>query len=263
MTQPRPPVSRQFERIKAAVLVVGAPNPDTPPDSSGVCLDFADEFLRYFGTSLKVSAQHQVVIKHVRIQSVHSGLLSGQLSVTGIREEQTWNCNIGQITQRKDANLQLTNYQYSDPLRRTTRIDFPDQGYEIYTYNDSTRNVTARKNIPAFTSFGIRDGLDFDQLGRASHRRLTSAPEGRLQPTRLYDNLGRIATASNPYVDDFGYDLRYNHESVRRPRSHYESHPAGRHFDREQCEHGHFGNCATVTDQAGKKFAKVPRSARR
>jgi RHS repeat-associated protein len=239
---------------KAALLAPGAPNADSPPDTSvSAWISTTNSFDTHGNLTQSVSPLPKQYTTAFEYNQCNSGFLSAtNYAASGIREEQTWNCNIGQVAQKKDANLQLTNYQYSDPLHRVTRIDFPDQGYEIYTYNDSTRNVTAKKNIQLSPLLEYVVGFDFDQLGRLSHRRLTSAPEGTIATDTTFDNLGRIATTSNLYLSpsDPTYGISTNqYDALNRSTKVI---PPDGSSGANNVSTVFTGNCAVVADQVGK-----------
>jgi YD repeat-containing protein len=106
--------------------------------------------------------------------------------------------NIGKMTSHTDENSKTATYGY-DSMRRLTSVTYPDNGYESYTYNDSTPtpSVTYKRALNSnqnYVKVSISDGL-----GRAIHGQVTSDPAGTVFTDTTYDNAGRVQSISNPY----------------------------------------------------------------
>jgi len=110
----------------------------------------------------------------------------------------------GEVTSSTDQNNLVTSYKYVDNLGRLTETDLPDGGKTTITYNDAAYNpstpspsVTTTKKINASTSVvavSARDGL-----GHVVRTLLSSDPQGTVYTDTVYDALGRVKSASNPY----------------------------------------------------------------
>ena len=105
----------------------------------------------------------------------------------------------GQLVSSTDQNNLVTQYVYSDPLRRITETDFPAGGKTTVSYNDNapTPSVMTSKQINALqsvTSVALSDGL-----GHPIQTQLTSDPQGTVFMDTTYDGLGLVKSVSNPY----------------------------------------------------------------
>ena len=115
----------------------------------------------------------------------------------------TWdaNCYGAVITSLKDFNGNPTSYTYADAnYWRRTGVSFPDGGATTYTFNTSTStpwsvNQSSKKD----TSNNVVSAAIMDGFGRVQSAQLTSDPNGTAQVVTTFDNLGRVASVTNPY----------------------------------------------------------------
>lgn len=163
----------------------------------------------------------------------------------------TYGYSDGQVRTSIDQNNQTTTYQYADSLARSTKVIFPDTGNVTYSYNDAppTPSVTAVRTITATqsqTTTNAMDGLGqivqtqgsdtpgtdltditFDATNNVwkrsnAHRSTASPTDGTT--TFVYDSLGRVTKMIPP-------DGTTTSDNVTTTYT---------------------GNCATVSDEAGK-----------
>ncbi|HZQ21448.1 MAG TPA: RHS repeat-associated core domain-containing protein [Terriglobales bacterium] len=160
----------------------------------------------------------------------------------------------GQLIQSQDQNdinagRAGTTYSYNDPLRRLTETDYPDGGRTTFSYNDvppSPTITTSRlqnTNGQWITNVSVLDGM-----GHATQSQLASDPQGNDFTDTTYDGLGRTSTKTNPHrstslstdgTTTFLYDALGRTLSVTEQ-------------DGSISSTSYAGNCATVTDEAGK-----------
>ncbi|HVB34772.1 MAG TPA: hypothetical protein VNJ52_10430, partial [Patescibacteria group bacterium] len=174
---------------------------------------------------------------------------SGPTSVTNTLNQTTnytYDANTGLETSVEDPNNQTTSYQYDDMLR-TTQVDYPDGGQTLFSYPDPTHVQIAEK-IDA-SGHQKTWTLVVDGLGRKIQTQLTSDPEGTDYVDTTYDDMGRVASVSNPYrsasdptygVTSYAYDALGRMTKVTKQdgstiNTDYTNFP-----------------CTTVTDEAGK-----------
>jgi RHS repeat-associated protein len=123
--------------------------------------------------------------------------------------------NDGKLRLTTDENNQQTKYCYwtggcsnssFDPFVRLTQISYPDGGKSNFTYNDSPYNsstpspsMTTTKAMTASTN--LTSLVAYDGLGHTVRSVLTSDPDCSTgdRTDTVYDGLGRVYTASNPY----------------------------------------------------------------
>jgi hypothetical protein len=92
---------------------------------------------------------------------------------------QTWNCNGGVKTSSTDANGNITNYTYADPLWRLTKVGFPDGGNTTTTYNTGSTFPWSTSTSTAITaSTNLNNTTIYDGLARVTQTQLTSDPNG-------------------------------------------------------------------------------------
>jgi RHS repeat-associated protein len=152
----------------------------------------------------------------------------------------------GQLTVSTDQNNLQTQYLYNDPFRRITETDRPDGGQITVAYNDTALIVTTSKKINSTqtaTTVAVSDGM-----GHVKQTQLTSDPQGTILTDTAYDGLGRVHTISNPHrsassstdgTTTYTYDALSRVTSVANP-------------DGSAGTTSYSGNCATITDEAGK-----------
>jgi RHS repeat-associated protein len=154
----------------------------------------------------------------------------------------------GQLAVAKDENSQSTMYSYSDSLDRLTTASYPDGGNATYSYSDAppSPTITASKLITSSLSLTTITALD--GVGHPVGTQLTSDPQGIDYTATTYDGLGNIYTASNPYrsTSDSTYGTTTSqHDALSRTKLVTKQ-------DGSKITTSYSGNCATVTDEAGK-----------
>lgn len=117
----------------------------------------------------------------------------------------SYDLNTGQKTSITDQNGQTMAFQY-DNMGRAQTITMPAQvvngaaiqGSTTFTYNDTPNaaSVIQIEQMDAATS--VTQTTFFDGLGRKSGGRI-SDPEGDVFTKTVFDPLGRVSTATNPY----------------------------------------------------------------
>jgi RHS repeat-associated protein len=125
-----------------------------------------------------------------------------------------YDANTGELLSRQDENKNVTSFQY-DSMRRLTNAAYPDGGTETFQYTDTIPpSYTLTKLLNSAGSAYIEVGLA-DTFGRKLQTRITSDTQGTIYADTQYDDLGRVASQSNPYrsatdttygVTQFTYD---------------------------------------------------------
>lgn len=136
----------------------------------------------------------------------------------GSQEFPAYDDPTGLLLSQKDVNNQKTSYTY-DSMRRVKSVGYPDGGSESLTYVDTVGDlsVTFTKAINSTTSMvkvAVADGL-----GRLTETQLASDPYGAVKVDTTYDNLGRVASRSNPYrtIADATYGITsYTYDALGR-----------------------------------------------
>lgn len=129
-------------------------------------------------------------------------------------EVPVYDANTGELLSHKDENQNSTLFQY-DSMRRLTKTTFPDGGTETFQFTDtSPPSYTFSRVLNSALSTYTESGLT-DTLGRKTQTRITSDTQGTIFADTQYDNLGRVASQSNPYrattdptygITSFAYD---------------------------------------------------------
>jgi len=170
-------------------------------------------------------------------------------------EQFSYDLNTGLLNWKKDQNSQQTTYGY-DSMRRLTSVSYPDGGLETYSYNDAvaypnspsltyTKKITSSINL---AQTGIVNGLGRPIKTKATVPTSTCS-SGYSYVDTAYDNEGRKFSASNPYctTGDSTYGLtKMYYDPLNRVTSVVEQ-------DGSTLSTSYAGNCATVTDEAGKQ----------
>ncbi|PYV68464.1 MAG: hypothetical protein DMG96_36360 [Acidobacteria bacterium] len=181
-------------------------------------------------------------------------------------ENFTYDFNNGQLTVSKDQNNQTSAYLYNDSLARPTLINYPDGGQTTISYNDSapSPSVTASKKIDTsgrlLTTVTAMDGL-----GHIVKTQLCEDGSACTQPITadtIFNGLSRVWKQSNPHriaslstdgTTTYFYDALGRSCLVVPPDG---TLPTGNACPATSPANDVFttysGNCATVTDQAGK-----------
>jgi RHS repeat-associated protein len=171
-----------------------------------------------------------------------------------------WNCTGGVPLTSTDENSQSTQYKYVsqsgvvDPFWRPVEVDNPDGGQATATYNDSTSPPNIVRNQLIDSSLTLTTQTNFDGFGHATQTALTSDPQGTTYSVKVYDPLERLGTAYNPTrcnppttncsENTWGY-ASYSYDALGRTTKITQP-------DGSQVATTYSGNCATVTDEAGK-----------
>jgi len=238
---------------RAALLPVGTPNPDDPPESSVSAWRTATNSFDAHGNLIQTidPQSHTTTFEYTQC---NTGLISAtNFAISGQREEKTWNCNVGAVSQIKDVNLGLTNFQYSDPLNRITQVSRPDTSYINFSYDDVNITATATQEINNGAASTLVAQHQFDGVGRLTESRLFGDPCGSIKTDTIYDPNGRIYQTSNPYCSSsestYGmttqqYDGLDRNTKVIPPDGSQTSNNATTNYS---------ANCLTVTDEAEKK----------
>jgi len=161
-----------------------------------------------------------------------------------------YDLNTGLLTSTTDPNNQTTTYAY-DNMWRLTAAGFPDGGQTTFAYTSLapfqvtvTSKITSTMNL---VSTAVVDGL-----GRVKQTQLNSDPQGIVYADTTYDALGRQATLSNPYrsTTDPTYGVTtYQYDALNRVTKVI---PPDGSSTTNNVATAYTGNCATVTDRAGK-----------
>jgi YD repeat-containing protein len=138
-----------------------------------------------------------------------------------------------------------------DPWVRLTEMDSPDKGRTTVTYVDtgSEPSTTVYKVINASTT-AVNTTL-FDAMGRATHARLDSDPDGIDYVDTVYDGESRIWKATNPYRST-SYGLNtYIYDSLGRKTSQIDSDGEGTQT------WSYNGNVVTFQNENGNQWQRT------
>jgi len=159
--------------------------------------------------------------------------------------------NSGLITTATDDSGQVTTFAY-DSSFRVTQKNLPNGGQSSWTYtNVAPLKVTVTEKITG-TMNKVPES-EIDKLARMKQPRLTSDPEGVVYGDTTYDKFGRVSTTTNPYrsTSEGTYGVNTTeYDALGRPTK---TIPADGTGTSNNVSTVYEDNCATVTDQAGKK----------
>ncbi|NDQ55551.1 MAG: RHS repeat protein [Acidipila sp.] len=122
-----------------------------------------------------------------------------------------------------------------------------------YNYHGDTLPPTVTRTDGITSSLNLVTTAIFDDMGRGKQRQLNSDPDGTTYLDTTYDGFGRKATVSNPYrsVSDSTYGITsYVYDALSRV---IKVIPPDGTSNANNVSTVYAGNCATVSDQAGKK----------
>ena len=159
----------------------------------------------------------------------------------------TWDCNGGVVTKVTDPNRQPTSFHY-DEFWRLTETDYPDGGKTTTTYNDTQGEFSVVNSTEVTSTSNHQTTEDLDSLGRVVHLQDNSASTF---VDITYDDLGRVASVSNPYytTSDPTYGITtYSYDALNR----LQGASAITHPDNNTVGINYSSNCATITDEASK-----------
>lgn len=132
------------------------------------------------------------------------GTFPSSISVPGGSQTLTNDCYTGLLTNRQDANGQITNYGY-DSFGRPHTVSTPDGGGTTLTY-PSPNQVESQPKITSTitgTGYTLADGY-----GRTIFQQ-TAVPTGKCDTIEtIRDNMGRSADQSSPYNTTCGSPAR-------------------------------------------------------
>ncbi|MBL8191079.1 MAG: hypothetical protein JNK38_23885, partial [Acidobacteria bacterium] len=128
----------------------------------------------------------------------NSGYYSSNTALTTFA---TYDFQSGKPTQSKDANNQITNYEYEtgNALGRLKRAILPDGGEVKKTYNDVTGSLYILSETKQSATVWLKDETHFDALGRAWKTRHFEGGTQWSEQQTAFDQLGRAWKTSNPY----------------------------------------------------------------
>ena len=142
-------------------------------------------------------------------------------STTNALNQQTsgvYDYNTGLLQSYADLNSQTTTFNF-DSLRRLRCVEYPDGGSTAFNITDTVGSLTVDRVVRsnggdacASNTNNIDTQDAFDGLGRQIHTRLESDPSGTVYTDTTYDNMGRVASVSNPYrsTSDPTYGVTYS-----------------------------------------------------
>jgi RHS repeat-associated protein len=155
----------------------------------------------------------------------------------------------GQLRGATDENSQPTIYKYNDSLGRLTETDYPDVGKTTLSYNDAPPNPTVTTTKVMNSSQSIVNVAEMDGMGHAINSMLTSDPQGTIYTPTVYDGLGRVYKAYNPYrsTSDSTYGFTTSvYDALGRTTQVTKT-------DNSVVTTQYSGNQTTVTDEAGNQ----------
>ncbi len=138
-------------------------------------------------------------------------------------------------------------------MGRETQANFPDTGQATRTFNEPNLPLSVTPSIKITSILNLVPAVTVDGLGRVTQSRLDSDPEGTTYSDTTYDALGRKKTVSNPYrsTSDPTYGITtFEYDALGRVTKVIP--PDGTSLV-DNTTTVYSGNCATVTDPAGKK----------
>jgi RHS repeat-associated protein len=173
-----------------------------------------------------------------------------------------YDCNTGKVAVVQDqngiTNKVSTTYTYNDPLSRVTHVSYPDGGSAGVNYNGDTlplrMTVTTATGEAAGPSVStkIYDGLAREIHSEVSDAISTSVPDTLLVDTN-YDDIGRVATVSNPYRSkaDITYGLSTtSYDTLNRVLE-------VRHPDNTFQTFAYNGSTVTFSDEVGNQWQRI------
>jgi len=177
-------------------------------------------------------------------------------SMQPLVKRSTYNFNTGLVVETRDENDQPTTYDYSDPINRLKKVSLPDGGSTSYTYSNSPQEISIC-TVTALDNSRSTQAYQFYN-GRGSEvRKQVLFGDGTYSTTdKEYDEFGRLARISNPYIAALNgtlkpnpdnrlwttttYDLLWRVQTVKTP-------------DNAEMKTEYEGAKALATDQAGRQ----------
>src|SRR5271157_2730664 len=130
-----------------------------------------------------------------------------------------WDCNGGVVTSVEDANGQTSGLKTIlkyDSMWRLIETDYPDGGKITTTYNDTQGDFSVVNSQLVSTGVSHQTTQLLDALGRVYQSQDNSAST---YVDTKYDELGRVASVSNPYytTSDPSYGVTsYSYDALNR-----------------------------------------------
>jgi YD repeat-containing protein len=172
--------------------------------------------------------------------------------------------NSGVMTSKTDANNQTTSYTYDNIGRLIDVLDpatAPGRGESKYCYTDTGGPICSQTGPPfsfytattATPDPTITKIQNFDGLGRQVKSILQTAVPGPIVVDTTYDSLGRVASASNPYIStgDSTYGVTtYTYDPLNRKKLEVESDGTS------QLHWSYAGNCTTSINEDNNSWIR-------
>ena len=139
-----------------------------------------------------------------------------------------WGYQDGKMWSRVDNNSQTTKYCYTmggcggstfDPFYRLTQVIYPDSGQETISYSDAGPTPSVSTNTLISGSTSLNQTTNYNAMGLALTKQITSDPYGTDITTTTYDGLSHVWTATNPYrsTSDTTYGtITYTYDALGR-----------------------------------------------
>lgn len=165
----------------------------------------------------------------------------------------TYNSCSGTAATTTDPNLRTTNFTVYDEMGRLRQTDLPANGQVLTSYAEAAMPLSVTRTVKITGTMNAVAPTDVDGLGRVIQTRLTSDPQGTVRTDVTYDALGRKKTVSTPYrsTSDPTYGITtFEYDALGRVTKVIPPDGSG---TANNITTTYSGNCATVTDQAGKK----------
>jgi RHS repeat-associated protein len=155
--------------------------------------------------------------------------------------------NSGLLTSFTDENNQQFTYTY-DAMLRLTQGNHPDNGITKFVYPNAI--TVERQRLISGTTYDDYKVL-FDGLGRPIQTQQLT-PAGTVLTDTVYDNVGRVASVSNPYFQgsSHGSDPTYGITSTLYDALSRTTQTAKQ--DQSLTTVTYADNCTTATDESGK-----------
>jgi RHS repeat-associated protein len=148
-----------------------------------------------------------------------------------------------------DPNGRTTTVYSRDAALRPTQIDLPTGATQTASYNDSTQSSSRSKSYDDDgTTKTVTLMTDYDGWGRIIHQ--TNVHGGQVNTS--YDNMGRVASTSNPFTvgGSPSYSTSYTYDALGRQT--ITTLP-----DSQTVTTTYNGNRTTFTDQVNRKMQQV------
>jgi RHS repeat-associated protein len=125
-------------------------------------------------------------------------------STTGFTTLTAYDPDTGKVTAVTDANDNTTAYDYTDPLGRLKRVDYPDGGRTTYNYDDQNPCGATVETRTLLDDTG-RETASWQYLDGLGRLYVSVIYEGQdaskpyLRTDAVYDTMGRVSQTSSQY----------------------------------------------------------------